>query len=83
MSSHGWVVLGIAHHNQIRPTFSSSAGTVVRFLAHCGVPQGDANPPRSAHQPVRGALNDELVRLFRAQEAEFVQIMDSFRPPLI
>jgi LPS sulfotransferase NodH len=59
------------------------AGTVTRVLAHCGVPHGDADPPSSAHQPVRGALNDELARLFRTREAEFVQIMDSFRPPLV
>jgi hypothetical protein len=53
------------------------------MLAHCDVPQEDANPPSSAHQPVRGALNDELARLFRTREAEFVRTMDSFRPPLV
>jgi LPS sulfotransferase NodH len=59
------------------------AGTVARVLAHCGVSQEGANPPNSAHQPVRGALNDELAQLFRTREAEFVRIMDSFRPPLV
>lgn len=59
------------------------AGTVARVFALCDVSQQDANPPSSAHKPVRSALNDQLARLFRTRQAEFVRTMDSFRPPLV
>ncbi len=58
-------------------------GTVARVLDLCGIQREAAEEPRSSYKPVRSELNDELARLFRIREAEFVSIMDSFRPKLV
>ncbi len=57
-------------------------GTIARVLELCDMRADAAGPPQSSYKPVRSELNDELARLFRTREAEFVRTMESFRPPL-
>lgn len=59
------------------------SAVVGRVMAHAGVDPASGSPAHSAYKPVRSEINEELARLFRREEAEFVETVEAFRPPLL
>lgn len=55
---------------------------VNRVLDHCGVDRNPAATPISSYRPVRGEVNAELSRMFRANQGHFIRKVEALRPPL-